>query len=87
MNDLDVLIDMSNDVYSLFKETEDPNARMELKKCEMALRKAFLQMRQIQEWNEGNLSVDEMLSTITEHVARDQKYLRARNSLDEYEIA
>ena len=83
--DLSELINKANDINQL---TIDNNLsdvmEKEIKKIEMYVRKTYIMLREYETYTEEGTDDDEFLTRLNVRLVRDQKYVKARDSLDTY---
>lgn len=83
---LNELISTAEDVYGLYDNAHDENAIMIMKDCERNLRRAYIQLRQIQSWAKKEIDTDSLVRNVANGFTRDTKFIRARNGLHEYDV-
>ena len=81
------LIDLANDVCDVAENySRDSLTHKELKKIEMYCRKTFLMIRHFQKLKEHDHTEETFMKDLNAALIRDQKYVKARDNLESYEI-
>ena len=81
------LIDQAENINEYTTLNEHSNAvNKELKKIEMYCRKTYLMLKHFDILLSDRYTEDEFINKLTAALIRDQKYVKIRDSLDEYSI-
>ena len=83
--DLNDLINKANDINELCtQQLYSEPVEKEIKKIEMYVRKTYIMLREYEAFLEEDIDPDKFLTDLNARLIRDQKYVKARDSLDTY---